>query len=103
MEKSPLKRQKTLLEKEKLLITSYFSFSHSVFKRLLLQSRKNKGLFGKGLNNAIWVLMDAHFLRLAHRNRKAGLPKLSLLCPLGRNCNCYYGVKIQQLRTPRSI
>ena len=36
-------------EKEKLLIMSNFSFSNSVFKRLLLQTRKNQGLFGKGL------------------------------------------------------
>ena len=35
-------------EKEKLLVTSNFSFSHSVFKRLALQTRKNQGLFGKG-------------------------------------------------------
>ena len=28
---------------------SNFSFSHSVFKRLVLQIRKNQGLFGKGL------------------------------------------------------
>ena len=27
-----------------------FSFSHSVFKRLLLQTHEKKGLFGKGLN-----------------------------------------------------
>ena len=27
---------------------SNFSFSHSVFKRLVLQARKNQGLFGKG-------------------------------------------------------
>ena len=39
----------TLREKEKLLITSNFSFSHSVFKTLILQTHKNKGLFGKGL------------------------------------------------------
>ena len=36
-------------EKEKLLVTSNFSFSHSVFKRLVQQTRKNKVLFGKGL------------------------------------------------------
>ena len=30
-------------------MTSNFSFSHSVFKRLVLQTRKNQGLFGKGL------------------------------------------------------
>ena len=41
---------KTLWEKEKLLVTSNFSFSHSVFKRLVLQTRKNQGLFGKGLS-----------------------------------------------------
>ena len=45
--------QKTLWEKEKLLITSNFSFSHSVFKRLVLLTRKNWGLFGKGLSVSI--------------------------------------------------
>ena len=55
-ESSPY-RQKTLWEKEKLLITSNFSFSHSVFKRLKVQTRKNQGLFGKGLKWCIreWV------------------------------------------------
>ena len=43
---------KTLWEKEKLLVKSNFSFSHSVFKRLVLQTRKNQGMFGKGLNNS---------------------------------------------------
>ena len=28
-----------------------FSFSHSVFKRLILQTRKSKSLFGKSLPN----------------------------------------------------
>ena len=37
-------------EKEKLLVKSNFSFSHSVFKRYILQTRKNQGLFGKGLS-----------------------------------------------------
>ena len=41
---------KTLWEKEKLLVTSNFSFSHSAFKRLVLETRKNQGLFGKRLN-----------------------------------------------------
>ena len=41
---------KTLCEKEKLLVTSNFPFSHSGFKRLVLQTRENQGLFGKGLN-----------------------------------------------------
>ena len=30
-------------------IMSSFFFSHSVFKRLVLQTLKNQGLFGKGL------------------------------------------------------
>ena len=33
-----------------LLVTSNFSFSHSVFKRLILQTYENQGLFGKGLS-----------------------------------------------------
>ena len=40
---------KTLREEEELLVTSNFSFSRSGFKRLVLQTRKNQGLFGKGL------------------------------------------------------
>ena len=44
-------------KKEKLLVTSNFSFSHSVFKRLVLQTCKNQGLFGKGLieQKTLWV------------------------------------------------
>ena len=44
------KRYKTQSEKEKLLISSNYSFSQGVFKRLVLQTRKNQGLFGKGLS-----------------------------------------------------
>ena len=33
---------------------SNFSISHSVFKRLEHQTHRNKGLFGKGLINALW-------------------------------------------------
>ena len=50
MAESSPKGWKTLWEKEKLLVTSNFSFFHSVFKRLVLQTGKNQGLFGKGLN-----------------------------------------------------
>ena len=32
-----------------MLVTSNFSFSHSVFKSLVQQTRKNQSLFGKGL------------------------------------------------------
>ena len=36
------------------LVTSNFSFSHSVFKRLVQETHENKGLFGKVLNK--WIL-----------------------------------------------
>ena len=47
---------KTLWEKEKLLVMNNFSFSQSVFKRRVLQTRKNQGLFGKGLNQEAAML-----------------------------------------------
>ena len=42
-------RYKTLWEKEKLLVTSNFSFSHSVFKKLVSQGRQKVSLYGNGL------------------------------------------------------
>ena len=47
-----LKRCRKHWAKEKLLFMSNFSFSHSVFKRLVLQTRKNQGMFWKGLKYA---------------------------------------------------
>ena len=58
-----------LWEKEKLLVTSNFSFSHSVFKRLVSQGRQKVSLCGNGLKQIsqflklwfcatkFWVLM----------------------------------------------
>ena len=49
--------KKTLWEKEKLHVMSNFSFSHSVFERFVLQTRKNQGMFGKGLTHCeMWRL-----------------------------------------------
>ena len=59
--KSYPKGLKSLWENEKLLVLSNFSFSHRVFQRLLLQTRKNQGLFGKGITlNMIlfWIFKD---------------------------------------------
>ena len=42
--------EKTLWKKEKLLVTSNFSFSHSVFKSLVPQGRQKVSLCGNGLN-----------------------------------------------------
>ena len=43
--------EKTLWEKEKLLITNNFSFSHSVFKRLVSQGHQKVSLCGNGLKD----------------------------------------------------
>ena len=43
--------KKTLWEKEKLLVTSNFSFSHSVFKRLVSQGHQRVSLCGNGVIN----------------------------------------------------
>ena len=49
MAESYQNRYKTLWEKEKLLVTSNFSFSHSVFKRLVSQGHKKVSLCGNML------------------------------------------------------
>ena len=54
-ESTKKKGYKTLWKKEKLLVTSNFSFSHGVFKRLLLQTHENQGLFGK------WLMINYFF------------------------------------------
>ena len=50
------RQAETLWEKEKLLVTSNFSFSHCVFKRLVLQTSKNQGLFEKGFICCLQIL-----------------------------------------------
>ena len=44
------KREKTLCKKEKLLIQGNFSFSQSVFKGFLLQTREKPGLVWERIN-----------------------------------------------------
>ena len=51
MAESRPKGLKTWWEKEKLLVTSNFSISNRVFKRIVLQTCKTKGLFRKGLKD----------------------------------------------------
>ena len=58
MAESSINRQKTLWEKEKLLITNNFSFYHSVLRRLVLQTCKNQGLFVKELKKAFETLFE---------------------------------------------
>ena len=42
---------KSLRKKEKMLVTSIFSFFHNVFKRLLFQGRQKSVLCGKAINH----------------------------------------------------
>ena len=46
-------KMKTPWEKEKMLFTSYFSLSYSIFMRLILQACKSRGLFQKGFNSTL--------------------------------------------------
>ena len=54
---------KTLREKEKLLVTSNFSFSNNVFKSCLLLIRQNEYLWSKGLIRKL-CLIPQSFLNL---------------------------------------
>ena len=54
---------KTLREKEKLLVTSNFSFSNNVFKSCLLLMRQNEYLWSKGLIRKL-CLIPQSFLNL---------------------------------------
>ena len=54
---------------EKLLVKSNFSFSHCLCKRLVLQTCKNKGFFGKGLRH-IFDLRFGALIFLAHLSTK---------------------------------
>ena len=58
------------VEKEKLLVTSNSSFSHSDFKRLVLQTRKNQSLFGKGLNSSKFKEFAADNFKFDENSRK---------------------------------
>ena len=69
-------------EKKKLLVTRFllfpqcsFSFSHSVFKRHVLQTRKNQGLFGKSLKHLKMVSTQVSL----HGLRKPTLTKRSAI------------------------
>ena len=67
MPESSPNEKKTIWEKEKLLATSNFYFSHSVFKRLVLNTRENQGLFGKRLKLfAPNILNIVQFLDFSH-------------------------------------
>ena len=61
MAQSSQERYKTL-GKGEFARMSNFSFPHTVFKRLILQTLKNNGLFGKGLINALKLFLDGNVI-----------------------------------------
>ena len=50
------------MEKEKLLVTSNFSFPHSVFKRLVSHGRQKVSLCGNGLNDSLLTLSYCFYM-----------------------------------------
>ena len=72
MAESSPNRQKTLWKKEKLLVTSNFSFSHCVFKRLVRQTRKEQGLFGNGLRG---LFLESDSYSLTAKQQPVDLPR----------------------------
>ena len=60
---------------------SKFYFSHRVFKRLVLQTHKNQGLFAKALNNfACYKMNVAEMMKFVLDRKKAtvGISKVQL-------------------------
>ena len=93
MMESSQDRDKTLREKEKLLVRSNFSFFHSVFKRLVPQTCKNQSLFGKRLR----VKSYLHFCYILivnplPANKSLALSKLKVYADY--NCNVAQKVQI---------
>ena len=68
-------------EKEKLLVTSNFSFSHDVFKSCLVLMRQNEYLLSKGLRKSLSLFQNP--LRQAHHTRHNSadsVPTSNLVC-----------------------
>ena len=63
-------------EKEKLLVLNNLSFSYSVSNRLALQTRKNQGLFGKGLNQIFDIYLSLQMLSIWTSQKYFRLGKL---------------------------
>ena len=84
MAESYPKGLKTLWEKEKLLVTSNFSFSHSVLKRLVLQTRKNQGLFWERVK-AIKELQTTFMYMPVYYVYRPRYGSLFMICPTTKN------------------
>ena len=72
-------------EKEKLVITSSFSFSHSVFKRLVSQGRQKVSLCGNGL--IMTIFSSSHWLLPRIKNLEtSGLSVTIVKTMVGGKC-----------------
>ena len=82
--------EKLLRVKEKLLFMSNFSLTHGVFKRLAMQTGKNKELFVKGLISP--VLDDKGLAcpnwKYLQTTTKTNLTKISILFSVIGNKVC---------------
>ena len=86
-----------LWEKEKLLVTGNFSFSHSVFKRLVLQTLKNQGLFRKGSKDFKFKDQFCYFcVFLTFRNN--GFPQHEF-----KQCTCSSRISFKGIKKKREI
>ena len=78
------KRVESAVGKEKLLMTRNFSFPRSFFQQLIQQTRKNKGLFRKGLDKNLKIPTDIGIegeprkvALITYRNYKAKLTPIT--------------------------
>ena len=67
-------------EKEKLLVTSSFSFSQCVFKRLVLQTRKNQGFVRERVK--VMSLVDSFIINLKEKHQIGKNELLQSSCKL---------------------
>ena len=107
---------KTLLEKEKLLVTSTFSISHSVFKRPVVLTCKNQGLFGNELNKSttcvcqlsnVWCLIEdkKSKLKKGHNSgRKMHFEFPPLTVPIAlQTMNTYFELRVNIFNNKRDL
>ena len=83
-----------------MLVTSIFSFSHNVFKRLLLQGREKSGLCGKGLNRKENACQISNIKLNVHQSMTVSMERLNMLTHshtmtpfeniVGKKENCFY-------------
>ena len=74
---------------------SNFSFSHRVFKRLVLQTPENQGLFGKGWKVQIMICVLDKLENIVGKEIKCWLPAFSAFTTLLSKAFLFKVIKIQ--------